>query len=177
MKLVSYNIQYGLGKDGRFDLGRIAAAVQGADIVALQEVERQMPRSGNQDQPEELLRLLPNFYAAYGPALDLDASERNQDGRVTNRRRQVGNMILSRWPILSSRLHLLPKFHTYNQRSSQRGALEGVIDAPGGPIRIYSVHLSHLLSEERLAQLDYLMPRLFKIPAEGGVWTGPSRRI
>ncbi len=40
MKLVTYNIRYSLGRDERFDLPRIARAVEGADIVALQEVER-----------------------------------------------------------------------------------------------------------------------------------------
>ena len=38
MKLVSYNIQYGFGADGRYDLERIAEVVAGADIIALQEV-------------------------------------------------------------------------------------------------------------------------------------------
>ena len=75
MKLVSYNIQYGKGKDGRFDLGRIAAALQGADVIALQEVERHWPRSGDQDQPAEIARLLGGAYHwVYGPGFDVDAS-------------------------------------------------------------------------------------------------------
>ena len=32
MKIVTYNIQFGLGKDGRFDLERIASEVDGADV-------------------------------------------------------------------------------------------------------------------------------------------------
>ncbi len=40
MKLVTYNIQYGVGKDSKCDLGRIAQAVDGADVIALQEVAR-----------------------------------------------------------------------------------------------------------------------------------------
>jgi len=40
MKIVTYDIQLGLGKDGRNDLARIAREVDGADIIALQEVER-----------------------------------------------------------------------------------------------------------------------------------------
>jgi endonuclease/exonuclease/phosphatase family metal-dependent hydrolase len=51
IKIVTYNIQFGLGKDGRFDLERIAAEVDGADVIALQEVERNWQRSGNVDQP------------------------------------------------------------------------------------------------------------------------------
>src|SRR4029453_11376379 len=40
VKLVTYNIQFGLGRDNRYDLARIASEVSGADVIALQEVER-----------------------------------------------------------------------------------------------------------------------------------------
>jgi len=40
MKIVTYNIQWGRGRDGEIDLDRIARTKQGADIIALQEVER-----------------------------------------------------------------------------------------------------------------------------------------
>jgi endonuclease/exonuclease/phosphatase family metal-dependent hydrolase len=86
MKLVSYNIQYGFGSDGRYDLARAAKVVGGADIIALQEVERHWLRSNEDDQPEILSRLLPDYYWVYGPAFDMDASEK-LDGRVINRRR------------------------------------------------------------------------------------------
>ena len=46
MKFVTYNIQYGTGLDGRYDAGRIADAVRGADVIALQEVTRNNPRNG-----------------------------------------------------------------------------------------------------------------------------------
>ena len=35
MKLVSYNIRFGLGLDQQIDLGRIAETVQDADILRL----------------------------------------------------------------------------------------------------------------------------------------------
>jgi len=53
VRLASYNIQYGRGRDGVFDLQRIATAVDGADVIALQEVERYWQRSGMRDQPRE----------------------------------------------------------------------------------------------------------------------------
>ena len=49
MKLASYNIQYGIGLDGRYDAGRIADAVRGADVIALQEVSRNIPQNGGRD--------------------------------------------------------------------------------------------------------------------------------
>ena len=39
MMFVTYNIQYGLGRDGRYDLERTARVVEGADVIALQEVD------------------------------------------------------------------------------------------------------------------------------------------
>ncbi len=74
MKIVTYNIQFGLGKDGRFDLERVASEVDGADIIALQEVERYWKRSGNIDQPARLGKFLDRYYWAYGPYFDVDAS-------------------------------------------------------------------------------------------------------
>ena len=50
MKLVTYNIQYTKGKDYRYDVDRIVQAIKGADVIALQEVERFWKRSGMTDQ-------------------------------------------------------------------------------------------------------------------------------
>ena len=58
MKLVAFNIRFGLGLDQRIDLGRIAEAVRDADIIALQEIERFWKHSGMNDQPDILGRHL-----------------------------------------------------------------------------------------------------------------------
>lgn len=78
MKLVSYNIRFGLGLDQQIDLGRIADTVRDADIVCLQEVERFWKRSGGSDQPEILRGHLKEFYSVFCPAFDMDASERDE---------------------------------------------------------------------------------------------------
>ena len=109
MRIVTYNIQFGLGKDGRFDLERVADEVDGADIIALQEVERHWQRSGNIDQVAQLGQILKKYYWVYGPYFDVDASESQPNGIINNVRRQFGNMILSKTPILSTRLLPLPK--------------------------------------------------------------------
>ncbi len=179
MKLVSYNIQYGFGSDGRYDLARAVRVVADADIIALQEVERFWQRSNEDDQPELLSRLLPNHYWVYGPAFDMDASSRDGEGRLVNRRRQFGTMILSRQPIVWSRLHLLPMRRTVTPLNTQNAALECLIRTPCGPIRFFSIHLAHIGVEERLEQIDYLLERHRRVPVEGGPWSGiddePSR--
>ncbi|MGO8656174.1 endonuclease, partial [Rhizobium ruizarguesonis] len=49
MNFASYNIQHGFGLDGRYDLARIARSLEGADVIALQEVTRGFSRNGFAD--------------------------------------------------------------------------------------------------------------------------------
>jgi endonuclease/exonuclease/phosphatase family metal-dependent hydrolase len=109
MRVISYNIQYGRGRDGVIDLVRSCNAIRGADIICLQEVDQHWQRSGDLDQAAEISGLLPSYYAVYGSSFDVDASAPAAHGAITNRRRRHGNMILSRWPLLSMRILNLPK--------------------------------------------------------------------
>ena len=173
MKIVTYNIQFGLGKDNRYDLARIAGEVAGADIIALQEVDRHWLRSGCVDSPAVIASHLPEHHWVFGANLDMDASYRDDAGRLVNRRRQFGTMILSRLPILSSRNHPLPKYGTLTQHSIQQGALEAVIATErAGPVRLYSLHLSHLTTATRIPQVDALLDIHARAPGEGGAWCG-----
>lgn len=178
MKLLSFNIQYGFGADGVYDLTRAARVIDGADIAALQEVERHWQRSNHDDQPARLEALLPQYYTAYGPAFDMDASTRDST-RVINRRRQFGTMILSRWPILWTRLHLLPMRRMIAPLNTQNPALEACIATPTGPLRVFSLHLAHVGVQERLEQIDHLLALHARAPLSGGPWSGtddePSR--
>ena len=172
MKIVSYNIQYGFGQDGNNDLSRIADEIKTADIIALQEIERFWERTGMVDQVLELTQLLPEYHWVFGANLDMDASFKDDNNHLVNRRRQFGTMIMSRFPILSSRNFPLPKFGTLTQHSIQQGILEAVIDLGKGPIRFYSVNLSHLCSETRLPQVEAMHEIFRKAPSEGGAWCG-----
>jgi endonuclease/exonuclease/phosphatase family metal-dependent hydrolase len=172
VKLVSYNIQYGFGADGRYDLERTARVIAGADVIALQEVERGWRRTGFDDQPELLGQFLPEHYWVYGPAFDMDASFRSEDGKIVNRRRQFGTMLLSRWPIVWSRLHLLPMRRTIAPLNTQNPALECMIRTPAGPVRFLSLHLAHIGAEERLEQISFLQDLHRRTPFQGGPWSG-----
>lgn len=157
MRLVvaTYNIQYALGQDGRYDIARIADAVAEADIVLFQEVTQNWTRNAGEDQVAELAERL-NRYVVFGSTFDSDAST-VEDGKVVNRRRTFGNMIASRWPILSSRTQLLPKHALPETMDVQRCVVEGICQTPVGPIRAYSVHLSHISAGQRLPQVEVLM--------------------
>jgi len=174
MKLVTYNIQYGIGRDGKFDLRRIAASVAGADIIALQEVTRNFMRNGGADLVAGLAELLPDCFHVFGPAMDIDFGTTDKAGKPLNQRLQFGNMVLSRWPIVASRNLLLPRTRRLNRGNLQRGAMEALIMAPSGPIRIYSVHLDHVNLEERMLQIRHLKERALAYPQEGGALTGAA---
>ena len=57
--IATFNVHHCEGLDGRIDLERIADVVTrtGASVVALQELDEHMKRSGGVDQPAELSRL------------------------------------------------------------------------------------------------------------------------
>lgn len=172
MKFVTYNIQYGLGRDGKYDLERTAKTVEDADVIAFQEVERFWKRSGNIDQVAKLAEYLPDFYWIYGPGIDMDASYHDENNHLINRRRQFGIMLMSRTPIISSRSFPLPKFGTLKQHSIQSNLIEAIINTPIGPIRIYAAHLCHLSAETRIPQIKTLLNIIEQAPSEGGAWCG-----
>lgn len=171
MKCLGYNIQYGFGRDGQHDLSRAISVMADADLIALQEVERNWSRTAMQDQPAEIMAALPQHYAVYGPAFDMDASG-IEGGRVVNRRRQFGAMILSRWPILWSRLHLLPMRRMTDPLNTQNPALEALVVTPLGPIRVWSIHLAHVGVEERLEQIAFLTSLHDRLDRTGPPWSG-----
>ncbi|MER8883883.1 endonuclease/exonuclease/phosphatase family protein [Mesorhizobium sp. M0074] len=172
MKLVTYNIHYGVGLDGRYDVGRIADAVRGADVIALQEVTRANPKNGGRDMVADLGKALPDYFAVYGSNFEADAGSRLENGRAITTTFQLGNMVLSRTPIHLSRNLLLPRSRSVEAMNFQRGALEALIETPLGPIRFYSTHLDHRSPVERLSQIRFLRQRLLKYSLEGGGLSG-----
>jgi endonuclease/exonuclease/phosphatase family metal-dependent hydrolase len=71
--LATYNIHYGLGADGAYDVARVADAVAEADVACLQEVVCGWPQNGHADQAAEIGGRL-NRYWCYHGAMDADAS-------------------------------------------------------------------------------------------------------
>ncbi|TIU05502.1 MAG: EEP domain-containing protein, partial [Mesorhizobium sp.] len=138
MKLVTYNIHYGVGLDGRYDVGRIADAVRGADVIALQEVSRNNPNNGGRDMVAELAKALPEYFAVYGSNFEANVGSRLENGRAITTTFQLGNMVLSKTPVHLSRNLLLPRSRSFELMNFQRGALEALIETPLGFIRFYS---------------------------------------
>ncbi|HET9469662.1 MAG TPA: endonuclease/exonuclease/phosphatase family protein [Usitatibacter sp.] len=150
MKLITWNIQWGLGLDGRVDLPRIVATARALgdfDVLCVQEVADNFPGlEGNDDgdQFAELSRLLPEHRCveAYGVDLAGDAG----------RRRRFGNAIFSRYGVLSVRRHALPWPADPSVGTMPRVALEATLQARSGPIRVATTHVEYYSDVQRRAQ-------------------------
>lgn len=144
VRLMSFNIHFGGGTDGQFDLQRIADVIRSeeADIVGLQEVDRHWSeRSDFVDEAAWLAREL-NMHVVYGANLDEDPLEPGQP------RRQYGTAILSDAPILDWDNTHLPRFEGHEQR----GLLRARVNVRGVPVQVYNAHLQHNDAAERLVQ-------------------------
>lgn len=129
-----YNIHAGKDAAGSENLARVGELVQGtgADLVLLQELDRNTQRSGPADQPATLARLT-GFAMAFGRTISFQGGD-------------YGVALLSRWPIRRDTLIPLtvtaPPGRTTEGRE-QRGVLLAVVDAPGGPLAVLNTHLDH----------------------------------
>ena len=157
MKLITWNIQWGRGADGRVDLDRIVADARRLadfDVLCLQEVSAgyaQLPGCDGDDQFAALAARLPGFTALAGPATDAPGGHSPGGGR-----RQFGNMILSRLPVLQVFRHLLPWPADRGLKSMQRMALEATLTTPFGPLCVTTTHLEYYSAVQRRAQVERL---------------------
>jgi endonuclease/exonuclease/phosphatase family metal-dependent hydrolase len=156
MKLITWNVQWCRGVDGRVDPARIvrhAKAVADFDVLCLQEIANNFPDpllggSRGENQFAELARLLPGYLPVPGIAVDVPAA--------AGKRRHFGNMILSRIPVGQVFRHLLPYPVDPGVNGMPRSAVEAVIDAPFGPVRVITTHLEYYGSRTRAAQVEAL---------------------
>jgi endonuclease/exonuclease/phosphatase family metal-dependent hydrolase len=172
MKCVTYNIQYGIGLDGKYDLGRIVDALRGADIIALQEVTRGNPRNGGADMVADICSAFPDYFPVIGQNFEANFGSHLKHGKAVKVSFELNNMILSRTAPWLSRNVLLPGNRSYERMNFQRGALEALIETPLGAIRFYSTHLDHISPDERVEQIRFLKKLVLNYPHEGGALSG-----
>uniref|UniRef100_A0A7C2K0F8 Endonuclease n=1 Tax=Schlesneria paludicola TaxID=360056 RepID=A0A7C2K0F8_9PLAN len=141
MRVLSYNIHKGIGgRDRRYRLDRILAVIEQEqpDFICLQEVDRNVRRSGFHNQPE----LLGDHFHYDGRLFQFNVKVANGG---------YGNLLLSRWA-----------FEEHHQlsltlrRKKPRGAQWAVINTPLGPFRLVNWHLG-LAEQERHWQVRWLL--------------------
>ena len=165
MKLVSWNVQWGRDASGAVDLARTVREAQRLadfDVLCLQEITRgfrALPGGPGDDQFAELEALLPGYTVVEAIGADLPALSRAQDPQqnpLPRLRRQFGNALATRLPVAQVFRHALPWPAESSAPSMQRVALEAVLDAPGGALRVLVTHLEFYSLRQRLAQVDEL---------------------
>src|SRR5262245_36148267 len=141
MRLVSYNIHKGVGgSDRRYRLERVVEVLRAeqADLVCLQEVDRNVKRTRFDDQPAILADRLQTNVALY-------------QLNVPHRQGGYGNLLLSRWPLRSQ--------HDVSLRlgaRKPRAAQVVVVETPQGPLHLVNWHLG-LAEKERRWQAAHLL--------------------
>jgi len=148
LTVMTYNIHHAEGMDGKLDVARIGRVIakQKPDLVALQEVDAGAKRTNGVMQPGELARQL-KMHHAYGPAMDF------QGGKY-------GNAVLSRFPIVETRVIALP--HKPGDQREPRSAVATIVKLSSRrEIAFVSTHFDHTSrAPDRLEQAKALNQRL-----------------
>jgi endonuclease/exonuclease/phosphatase family metal-dependent hydrolase len=130
LKLLTYNVHSGIGKDGRCDLGRIGRILQEerATVAALQEIER----TSGADQVQDLAEFVSAeaSFCATRPA---------GDG-------SFGLAVLSPLPVIHSEIYDLSFASAREPRACLRTDLQV---APGAVLRVFNCHLGLAMRERR----------------------------
>ena len=151
MRLITWNIQWGVGVDRRLDLERVvrdARRIADFDVLCLQEVAdnfSELHGSRGENQFATIADLLPGYTAVEGVALDVP----DKDGR----RKRFGNMILSRYPVGQILRYTLP-WEADDTNNMPRMLVEAVLATPSGPVRVMTTHLEYSSARLRAAQVE-----------------------
>ena len=124
---MTYNIHHGEGMDGRVDLLRISEVIkrEGADIVALQEVDKGVERTAKRDLPAELAELT-------GMTCIFSNNFHFQGG-------EYGNAVLTRFPVIrSANTH-----YRMLRPGEQRGLLQLTLDVRGHELLFLATHIDY----------------------------------
>lgn len=152
MRLLCWNVQWCRGIDGTVDPARIAREARRADpdVLCLQEVSRgftDLAGSQGEDQVEALRREFPGYAVFFAAAVDVPGAG--------GARKRFGNLLASRLPVGRVMRHALP-WPAAEVPSMPRVALEAVVQAPGGALRVITTHLEYYSSGHRAAQIERL---------------------
>ncbi|WP_341648722.1 endonuclease/exonuclease/phosphatase family protein [Thauera humireducens] len=134
MRLLSWNIQWGRGADGRVEPARTVAAIRAAgefDLICLQEVAcnfEGLPGGSGGDEVALFAAAFPGYTPVFGAGMDVP------DGG--GGRALFGNLLLSRLPVGQVFRHMLPA----PGRSGAAGHAAGVRRGSGRRTRWPAAH-------------------------------------
>ena len=150
MRVVSWNIHWGCGRDGRIRIHAMIDVLRrlNPDVICLQEVAANHPELEGSASANQFKQLAGAFGGYH--AMEHAPSEIYQN----NVPRLFGNLILSKYRISQVHRHLLPwPADPDNPAGMPRGLLETVVEAPGGKLRLLTTHLEYYSPLQRMAQI------------------------
>lgn len=195
MRVATFNILHGRSvHEGSVDLGKLAAAVAelDPDILALQEVDLDQPRSGKADLTAVAAEAMGAVYHRFVAAISgtpgatwMAATGREQPGTAA-----YGIALLSRFPVENWQVLRLPRIPTRFPmylsavkrvqivHEEPRAAVVARIDTPLGCMSVANTHLSFVPGWNRI-QLRHLVRDLKGFPRPrllmGDLNMGPGR--
>lgn len=150
MRVVSWNIHWGCGKDGRIRIHAIIDVLRklNADVICLQEVASNHPElegSATADQFRQIAGAFGGYHSVHAPTSEIYKN---------NLPRLFGNLLLSKFRITQVHRHLLPwPPDPDSPPGMPRGMIETVIDAPSGKVRVLTTHLEYYSLAQRMTQV------------------------
>ena len=171
MRVASFNILHGRSTtDGVVDPARLREAVQliGADVLGLQEVDRNQSRSHGIDLTAVAAEAMEAKDAKFFPALNGTPGQGWHAARETDPEDAAGygNALISRLPVRSWVTVRLPALPVRRPRDEPRVAIGATLD----DVTVFTTHLSYLPLWNRV-QLHRLLTALRRIPG-GQLLTG-----
>ena len=132
IRLVTFNIQFARQIDSAIALLQSSGPLARADVIALQEMDAPGTR--------RIATALGMSYIYYPSTVH------------PTTKRDFGDAILSRWPILEDKKIILPHLGRFGR--VERIATAATIRIEGRPVRVYSVHLGTWVEEGPGARRD-----------------------
>ncbi len=149
LRVMTYNIQHGAGADERVDLQRTAEAIrrEKPDIVALEEVDKGVMRTGRQNLPM-LLGSLTGMTVYFNNNFNFQGGE-------------YGNAVLTRFPILmETNTH-----YRMIRTNEQRGVIQMILNVNGHKILFMATHIDYRPdNQERLMNVAEMKEIVKKYP-------------
>ncbi len=142
LRVLCYNIHYGQGNDGEYNLQRLANVIKAAkpDLVALQEVDVGVKRSGRLHEVK-ILGELTNLKSHFGPT-------QHYEGGL------FGNAVLTNLPVENVLIQPLPYTEATPELTTYpRGAISVIVTLPTGErLNFISTHFQHNVEPDRIAE-------------------------
>ncbi|WP_426562180.1 endonuclease/exonuclease/phosphatase family protein [Angustibacter sp. McL0619] len=167
LRVATFNLWSGRGRDGEVEVSRLVAAARalaaaGADVLAVQEVDRDQPRSAGVDQLAVVAQAFGAVDARFCPTVSGVPGPGHGWTPVTDDREVAGPTygigLVSRVPVRGWRVRRLrgsravlpvgvPRASGRGVRvlwvpDEPRAALSAVVDGGSGPVTVIATHLS-----------------------------------